>query len=343
MNGIEFEKMTDSKKKEVYNTWKNKKMPHKICKVWDNRYPEPSNNSYMFDIDGINSTKIVKSNEKVLRDNLKKIFKLNNVVDYDKKFHNAFFGAGHEYKEVLRLHSSALCAFLFFSSVSVENPLELTLEFDKPGCLFKEVRFEYENNVFKDGHPSSVDVVLLTEDKKTILFLESKFAEYYLSNHCIEVSAEYLGHDMSKRFYNRETLESFGFRSNYVKNEIKTYDSDGRKVFKVYSDKSDISNAKSYVDGIKQMISHYIGVDNFIRRECSLPKDVKVFLGEILFDFKNEKIEKYMKDYEDKYNKLYNLFKNTNHNIHWVDRVLHYSDIEGFVKNQTIKEFYFGK
>ena len=93
-----------------------------------------------------------------------------------KKFEMSCSGTGGELKKITTLHSSSLCALLFFFNVDT-MPLKMRgLE----NCEFTQSFFEFKNKVIR--YPSNIDVVLLGKNKitnkKVILFLESKFSEY---------------------------------------------------------------------------------------------------------------------------------------------------------------------
>ena len=82
-------------------------------------------------------------------------------------------GSGQEERRITTLHSSSLCALLFFYNVTDNHPLTI-----KGVGTFKESVFEFRSPVRDEEHPSCMDVVLIGEDeehKPLVLFLESKF------------------------------------------------------------------------------------------------------------------------------------------------------------------------
>ena len=228
---------------------------------------------------------------------------------------------------------------------------------------FDEVYFETKNKVVKNRKPSNIDVVLVSNSSKTILYLESKFSEYYLSNGSVEVSADYLSEEncmLGKQIYeNEDIINSIGLN--------RTENNDDKTVFKIDSDKNINGKYKSYCGGIKQMISHYIGLANFVNesiycrdsRNKELNKKLKklfdsgysIYLGEILFNFDNEEIIKYREDYREKYKELARLLNDFSNNskikIECLGDVLLYSqeEIKNYIKenNSLIFDFYFGK
>ena len=104
------------------------------------------------------------------------------------------------------------------------------------------------------------------------------------------------------------------------------------------------------------MISHYIGLSNFVK-ETNLDRDSRnielkklfdsgysIYLGEILFDFDNDDIKPFREDYKQKYEKFAKLIndKIKKIQIRCLEKTLNYSDLKEFV-NPTIKKFYFGE
>ena len=365
---IDFEQIEEKKVKNLYEfMWNDhSKIPGTdgICKTWSvykNNVIE-SNNSFSFCINGLDNKNIVtkrinKGIKKKICTQLIKTFNIENDIQFEKKFFEVCNGSGKEAANLIRLHSSALCALLFFHNIfhndekKINN--EIHIKIDGKLVTFNNVFFEYKNNVVDINHPSNVDVVLISKKGDKILFLESKFAEYYLRCGGKTISSKYKEHPIGKKFYNNKILEKFQLH----------LDNTEGKDFKVYSDKSTITNCVSYVEGIKQMISHYIGILNFINgdkadsrceelRAC-LSRGYKVYLGEILFDFKkddnceNDEIKNYRLDYEKKYGKLADFLNDSSHNtsktqIKCLNKVLYYSDFKKYV-NPTIKQFYFGE
>ena len=365
---IEFNAM-DAKKQNLYRLmWEDSsKIPGEICKTWSKKGNKESNNSYAFEIPNISSkyltTKSLSEKDIVtLSTHLIKIFDIPETESeqFKQKFKYACSGSGGEGAKITTLHSSSLCAFLFFYKVSPSNPLTFNIN-NKP-ITFDEVHFEIKNKVV--SNPSNVDIVLVSHKNKILLYLESKFVEYYLSTGAINISTAYLKPDFSfsKKFYNTENLKQFGFESDFKSFK----DSKGRDVFKLDSQKSKKTKCKSYVEGIKQMISHYIGLSNFV--ECGIQEvyqdkndtrnvelktlyeeqNYSIYLGEILFDFNDDKIKKYMDDYQDKYSKL-NEFVSLNNKcpkIIFLEEPLHYSLFNkseyNFTLDEKVKAFYFG-
>ena len=88
-------------------------------------------------------------------------------------FEAATSGDGNEKSRILTLHSSSLLAFLCFNGVA-NHPITID------GIVYDEVMFEVKNDVIDAslGKPSNIDVLLMGDNRKKLLFLESKFTEY---------------------------------------------------------------------------------------------------------------------------------------------------------------------
>lgn len=218
----------------------------------------------------------------------------------------------------------------------------LTINSNK--ITFTDVLFEFKNTVMPRGKPSNVDVVLLGKEydnnNKVILFLESKFFEYYRDvKKEIQISRSYLENDIGNQIYKEEIIKNI-FNDEIDKNNVSTFEINDKDICIKF--KKDC-----YVEGIKQMISHYIGVDNLLKgsfydkkdnyvklqKLCDFLSDNKtydyknklknllnedsteIYLGEILFDFYNtytdnkEEFKEYFKNYNNKYENLAEFFK----------------------------------
>jgi len=309
----------------------------------------PSKNSYCFDIQKSNNEaeKLL-----VIKNALIDLF-VEDSTEYglfERAINQVCSGSGNEAEKITVLRSSSLCGLLNFYNVP-KNPITIEVEEDKK-IQFTKVFFEVKNKVL--ANPSNIDLVLISEDNSNVLFLESKFAEYYLDNGLLHISQSYLtNNDISKQFYSDEILKGFGFNIQKDKNDniVITTDEDGNITFAIDSKKSELTKAKSYVGGIKQMVSHYIGIDNFLKEdvrsikrfdeEICLSADVNIYLGEVLFDFpSNTDMYKYFEDYQEKYDKLVSVL-NYNENIKLLPKILKYSDYKSRL-NDRIRKYYFG-
>lgn len=330
----------DKSKKYISNIylelWCNKDLGGDICKVWHNG--KQSDNSYMFCNDKIGKA-IKEQDEKQQLEILTNVFQIKNE-EFADIFHDACFGKGKEYKEILRLHSSALCPLLFFNDLE-KHPMELSL--DNKKVLFNKAIFEYENKVFDPRYPSNVDVVLISEDRKTVLFLESKFSEYFKTS-CDPIKFSYL---TKTHFYDDSFLNKLGLRiikeNDSPKRFIDKKKNEGFKLETIYAEE------KCYLDGIKQMISHYIGVQNFISKPA-IDKRLEyqgqeIYLGEIIFDFSFDEAKTKFENYSKVYQKLAENLNSENKDIKVLSEPLKYSMFKtnGYKLNSKIKNFYFGK
>lgn len=193
---------------------------------------------------------------------------------FDVAFKNATNGPGYESKRITQLNSSALLALLCFWNVSKEHPIIIN------NVEYTEVYFEVENTVF--DHNSSVDILLVSEKESTWLYLESKFTEPLNPTNRLWLSDKYY-----------EIYKSIGegLQVNVSDPQERVHKEKGkavpRKEFEI------TQNKKQYYAGIKQMVSHLIGVlkgasdqanDEYKAvYERGLPKSI--VLGTILYDF----------------------------------------------------------
>ena len=269
MNQIDFEAMSRKKRALYECMWGSGDFDFPVEKTMFKGLP--SNNSYTF----VNPS---AANKEICANRLAELFGIKCRDLFKEKFAQSCGGSGQEWKRIAALHSSALCALLFFYHVSEENPYRMEIEGET--YTFTYSCFEYQNTVIAGRNPSNVDVVLVGTDstgKPAVLFLESKFSEYYEgTGKRLEIAAAYLINCYGKAIYSKSSLDKMGF-DTAVRDEDETF--------------TLCSKETCYLDGIKQMISHYIGVRNL----CDSP-DVKkdtiadavsagamVLLGEILF------------------------------------------------------------
>ena len=215
---------------------------------------------------------------------------------------------------------------MFFYNVSEEKPL--ILEYDKTKFKFTDVLFEFKNTVIEGRSPSNVDIVLLgknkNDNKSVMLFLESKFLEYCGDvKEEIKIAKSYSVDNLGKQIYNEKNIREI-FNNNI----------DSVKINDIYIK----LKKECYIEGIKQMISHYIGISNLLTNKNmqklyvflvgkSMFDNTEIYLGEILFDFHNmniddkeddkkdlknglkEEFEKYFDNYSGKYENLVEVLK----------------------------------
>lgn len=194
---------------------------------------------------------------------IKDVFKIDDPL-FCSKFMEAISGDGQEANKITTLHSSSLASLLVFYSVSKDNPIYLTVNGKEE--KFIESRFEVKNEVSpKSGNYSNIDVVLSGDN--CILYLESKFSEY-LGSGSVEVSKVYYYDDIYERL--SDVLKDAGV--HLVEKEPKRF-------------LERIDAEPFYNEGLKQMISHYLGVTTELRKGEERFGGKSVVLGEILFNF----------------------------------------------------------
>lgn len=292
-----------------------------IRKVYSQIYQKDSNNSYMF-----SKTKEPGKPDKDSKEDKEKLlielFNINNKDLFKEKYKQAISGDGNEYRRITTLTSSSLCALLCFYNIKKYN---ITIG----DVTYDDVLFEVKNKVIDPRYPSNMDIVLISNSDKKILFLESKFSEYMCHSKAKKISDNYLC------FYNDLGL----FGSGYEKKDNKKGTFDLEK-----------GENNFYLDGIKQMISHYIGVQSFVKEGKSIGdrlelKDYTVTLGEIIFNAWDDEFD-YFKNYKDEYSKLIKLFRDHNKNIkiEFLDEPLEYAIVfKDYHLDDKVRSFYFSK
>lgn len=341
MKMFDFESM-NKKKRDLYECmWGSSEFDFPVEKTVYRGSITP--NSYTF-------SETSAEEENVCRDRLADIFKITNNELFKQKFSQSIGGSGQELKRIATAHSSSLCALLFFYNVSEANPYIMEIEGEE--YVFTYSRFEYQNKVIEGRNPSNMDVVLVGTHKNTgmpvVFFVESKFSEYYeRPGKQLKVATEYLSNKYSEPIYRSHCLEDM--RLHIIEQALDTN-------FVLMSD--DIC----YLEGIKQMIYHYVGVRNF----CDNPvKDDKVIantvsggarilLGEILFtkgigqlQIGNEKSS--FDSYQEKYRILAKAMNNQlcidgkSNQITVLSDILSYLQFQNSscIKEEQIKRFYF--
>lgn len=121
---------------------------------------------------GKNPNSSKKYVSKPLRRNecLKRIFGIDaNDALFDHAFQQVTSGKGQELKRITTLQSSSLLGLLVFYRVT-KYPVIIN------NIKYTQAFFEVESNVL--GSNSSIDVMLVSEDSRILLFLELKFTEF---------------------------------------------------------------------------------------------------------------------------------------------------------------------
>lgn len=263
---------------------------------------------------------------------------------FDVAFKNV--ASGFERRRITQLNSSALLALLCFWNVSNEHPITIN------GVEYTQVYFEVENMVF--DHDSSVDILLVSEKQSTWLYLESKFTEPLNPTNRLWLSDKY--YDIYKAIGENLKLNMSDCQTNKHEGEFEI-----------------TQNKKRYYGGIKQMISHLIGVLKGAGSNANaeykavynkgLPKSI--ILGTILYDFSKFDVDEFRKPYSDYVSfyensfspengksiisKINNCFGGTNvykqSAISIMPQVLTYQDVFGkqnsdFLKDNNVALFY---
>lgn len=175
--------------------------------------------------------------ENMLSGKYRKLFGIEDV-EFDEAFRVVTGGMGNELAKINSLTSSSLLSLLVFYPLFNKNTKDsLTLSVNGNLISFTNCFFEIRNKVIR--LPSCVDVVLQSEDKKTLLFLESKFLEYEDTT----TEATY-----GKGYY---SLYSEYLR-DYLTDITVASDNKGRTKL--------TSKTRIYIEGLKQSISHLIGL-----------------------------------------------------------------------------------
>lgn len=280
---------------------------------------------------------------------------------FREKFHEAVGGSGHELHRITTLHSSSLCAFLWFWGVAKDNPIKLSL--NECDAEFYDSYFEVKNPVFRS--PSNIDVVLTGKagGRDVVLYLESKFSEYICNAGSGRVRDRKTGvfsNAYTKDSTVKSVLESLSDTKQFgkyalVKKETTTPDDDSFNLF--WNDSA--CDAPLYAEGVKQMFAHYIGIrknkdsDNPYRKDERLSRlsdiehdpDVRLYLGTVLFDFKDEKLKPYLESYSSLYEcvakKLNQENKSNQNSLKLIEKPLLYgTDIPPAILPTKVRAFY---
>ncbi len=265
---------------------------------------------------------------------LQHVFNINNL---EGKYLEAVSGDGHEEKRITVLHSSSLAALLFFHGISHDNPMSMVLDGDK--YTFTDVHFECKT-VVCGSHKSNMDVVLVGHSEKygkTVLFLECKFSEYLNTG-------KYVG--ICSNVY-KDTYEKLGLFDGAITN-MKAKCMDDEDTFELVQ-----CAPYQYCAGIKQLISHYMGIRNLMKggyksedeKDFSLDfTPNKVLLAEVLFRF-TDKIDNKnrLKEYGKAYQELAVAINKLSENgvFHMVSECLTYDYLlKDSALPSRIKDFY---
>lgn len=164
---------------------------------------------------------------------------------FDEAFEIVTNGKGNEISKINSVISSSLLSLLCFYPLfkNSDNKIisfNLNINDQNLQVPFNKSFFEIRNKVIKS--PSCMDIVLQSTDKTKLLFLESKFCEYLDKN-----KTEKYGITYYNELYKDEPLFTI------LKDNGIVISKKGKKMLMV-------SKNEKYIAGIKQTISHIIGI-----------------------------------------------------------------------------------
>lgn len=206
-------------------------------------------------------------------------------------FEAATGGNGNEKQKILTLHSSSLLAFLCFNDIA-NHPITID------GIVYDEVMFEVKNDVIDAslGKPSNIDVLLMGDNRKKLLFLESKFTEY-LSGGKVTLSNKY--RDLYIKLQKLNLPFNIKFINVLQESDNSHKEPDIKEGIRLYTEEK----TSEYLYGIKQAFSHLLGIatgpakkqtkgnEDYTRSLLENADEIK--FASIVFNCDNDKFEKY--------------------------------------------------
>lgn len=167
----------------------------------------------------------------------------NNMPDRYAKMFAA--GDGNElFGKACAIHSSSMLAYNMFSWIDGDHP------FVYKGVKYTNVFFEVHLPTLKGTKPANMDVVLegySSDGKHSILFIESKFTEYFKNE--------------------KEQMKKMGVTYN---NPDRYFIGNGEKWAELIERyRKEAGESSGYYDGIKQEICHLIAISN-LRADAGL-------------------------------------------------------------------------
>lgn len=233
-------------------------------------------------------------------------------------FEAAKSGNGNEKQKFLTLHSSSLLAFLCFNDIA-NHPIKID------GTVYNEVMFEVKNNVIKEsGTPSNIDVLLMGENRKKLLFLESKFTEY-LSGGKVTLSNKY--RDLYIKLQKLNLPFNIKFINVLQESDNSHKEPDIKEEIRLYTEEK----TSEYLHGIKQAFSHLLGIATGPAKKQTkgnedytgslLENADEIRFASIVFNCDNKKFEKYDELYK-------SVFKNSEVILETIKEVLPKSEIK---------------
>ncbi|MBD5197487.1 MAG: hypothetical protein HDS89_08565 [Bacteroidales bacterium] len=157
-------------------------------------------------------------------------------------------GQGGEIRKINSLISSSLLSLLTFHKLFRNNNPGLCLEVKLPDnektVKFDQCFFEVRNKVI--SLPSCVDVALYSTESNILLFLESKFTEIFST-----CEKALYGKGYIDLYTNKHLIDTLSSRLKIGRNKSK-----GKEMLSLEVN----GNGKHYIEGIKQSVSHLIGL-----------------------------------------------------------------------------------
>ena len=242
-----------------------------------------TNNKYARHL-GFETTKVGIND--AIKNTFKKVFDVDININH---YLSVISGEGHEEDKIDSVYSSSLQSLLIFDKVSEERPIFFILGDNV--YKFTEVYFEYKNKVI--GYPSSVDVALSNKDGD-VLFIESKLFEIVRDsinkdmviedgdseNKYRVIRPSYFSDDkngyLHKLKLSKEDLLSIGIVApEWYGGPVA--DSEIRSVKPIKN------NEHTYPYGVKQFLSHAIGVLNYRKPNGACSRKLKDKTGSVHF------------------------------------------------------------
>lgn len=250
---------------------------------------------------------LIKELAEIEEGKVQKRFALENDGNFKHNIERLFNGSGDESSKFYAVDSSSRLSFLCFSSWIEKNGyVEIEIKLKGKGPVkFTQLYFEAKNKVISG--PSNVDVLLVNKEKKILIYLESKFTEYVRDN---QDNRDKNQAKLGKGYFKSKDTDITKLMDVLKSSDIVSENSDDKGAHAVESK----NHPLTYPQGIKQMISHFIGV-------CKGPsgRDVEhdklhklweeaedIYLGSILYQFSDKEFDAYSKCHEELANVLNN-------------------------------------
>jgi hypothetical protein len=220
-----------------------------------------------------------------------KMFGIEYSKDFFQHFERQISGTGKEINKIYSIESSSRLALLCFQGISSEANQSLSLQIEGVNYHFTKCYFEVKNKVIT--LPSNIDIFLYDEKQKTLLYLESKFTEYIRD---AVTPKDYF--TIGKTYASKYPLLIQSLNKFIKKENEDSYEITVNEMIK-----------HQYKEGVKQMISHYIGVRQGTDKRDMDYNEInklweeadKIYLGTILYEFKGSD---FFTDYSQIYNSL---------------------------------------